>query len=166
MPFSVGGAGILAIETVCLCRCFNGHPPQACGAFLSICHFVSGYPCPIRAADPNEKEGPVGSGPQGFVSVQQASSYTIDFENVPSATAAAQRIRITDQLDPALDARTLRLKEIGFSNYRIVIPENRAFYQTRIQLGEDFGNLLADIVAGMDIASGRVTWTLTAIDPK
>ncbi|MBL8207984.1 MAG: IPT/TIG domain-containing protein, partial [Blastocatellia bacterium] len=103
---------------------------------------------------------------QHFVSYQKPLLYHIDFENVPTATAAAQRIRITDQLDPNLDPRTFRLQEIGFGKYRITVPDNRAFYQGRMQLGEELGNMMADITAGLDIATGQVTWTLTAIDPK
>jgi subtilase family serine protease len=116
--------------------------------------------------DPNDKIGPTGFGPQVFVGLQQSLPYTINFENVSSASAAAQRIRITDQLDPNLDWRTFRLKEIGFGAYHVTVPENRAFYQTRLQLGPDLGNLLADITARVDIATGQVTWTLTAIDPN
>ena len=118
-----------------------------------------------RAADPNEKIGPAGYGPQAFIGSQQFQPYTVDFENVSTATAAAQRIRISDQLDSNVDWRTFRLKEIGFGAYRVAVPENRAFYQTRLQLGADLGNLLADISAGVDISTGQVTWTLTAIDP-
>jgi subtilase family serine protease len=121
---------------------------------------------PTNPRDPNDKEGLVGFGPQAFAGFQQQWPYTINFENVSTATAAAQRIRITDQLDPNLDARTFRLKEIGFGSYRVTIPENRAFYQTRVQLSADHGNLLADVSAGVDIATGQVTWTLTAIDPQ
>ncbi len=121
--------------------------------------------CPLVAYDPNDKVGPGGFGPQAFVAAQQQLHYTINSENVSTATAAAQRIRITDQLDPNLDWRTFRLKEIGFGSYRVTVPENRAFFQQRIQLGAEFNNLLADINAGVDIATGKVTWTLTAIDP-
>lgn len=119
----------------------------------------------VGASDPNDKTGPSGFGPQAFVGKQDSLPYTINFENVPTATAFAQRIRITDPLDPNLDWRTFRLKEIGFGSYRITVPENRAFFQQRIQLGAEFNNLLADINAGVDLATGKVTWTLTAIDP-
>ena len=85
---------------------------------------------------------------------------------MPTATAYAQRIRITDQLDSNLDPRTFRLKEIGFGKYRITVPQNRAFFQQRVQLGEEFNNLLADVSAGVDISTGNVSWTLTAIDPE
>lgn len=117
------------------------------------------------ARDPNDKIGPFGFGPQAFVSAGQPLPYTINFENVPTATAAAQRIRIIDQLDADLDWRTFRLKEIGFNNYRVIVPDNRSFFQTRMQLGPDLGNLLADITASVNIATGEARWTLTAIDP-
>ena len=120
---------------------------------------------PRRAVDPNDKVGLVGYGPQSFVNTAQPLPYTINFENVATATAAAQRVHITDQLDPNLDWRTFRLTEIGFGKYRVPVPDNRSFYRTRIQLGEDLGNLLADISAGLDVRTGQVRWTLTAIDP-
>jgi uncharacterized delta-60 repeat protein len=115
--------------------------------------------------DPNEKLSPDGYGEPKFVSVQKEIPYTINFENLPTATAYAQRIRITDHLDPNLDPRTLRLREIGFKQYRFHVPDNRAFFQQRVQLGPDLGNVLADISAGVDLSTGTVTWTLTAIDP-
>lgn len=121
--------------------------------------------CLDKAIDPNEKLSPDGYGAQRFVPIQQEIPYTINFENISTATAYAQRVRITDQLDPNLDPRTLRLREIGFKQYRFRVPDNRAFFQQRVQLGPDLGNLLADISAGVDLSTGTVTWTLTAIDP-
>lgn len=122
--------------------------------------FVDG----VSPLDPNEKISPRGFGPQHFIS-KNAIPYTINFENIPAATASAQRIRITDQLDTNLDRRTFRLKEIGFGSYSLQVPENRAFFQQRVQLGAEFNNILADISAGVDISTGEVGWTLTAIDP-
>jgi subtilase family serine protease len=118
-----------------------------------------------RPIDPNDKVGPLGFGAQQFVNTQQDLPYRINFENLSTASAYAQRIRITDQLDPNLDPRTLRLREIGFKQYRFQVPNNRAFFQQRVQLGPDLGNVLADISAGVDLSTGTVTWTLTAIDP-
>lgn len=116
--------------------------------------------------DPNEKLGPVGSGPERWVPKDKPLLYRINFENKPEATAPAQKVRIVDQLPPTLDPRTLRLVEMGFKQYRVEVPANRAFYQTRLQLGADLDNLKADISAGLDIANGRVTWNFTAIDPE
>jgi len=132
-------------------------------AFLKPGDFLRA--CLDRPMDPNEKLSPDGYGEPRFLPIQQDVPYTINFENVATATAYAQRIRITDQLDPNLDARTLRLREIGFKQYRIQVTDNRAFFQQRVQLGADLGNLLADISAGVDLSTGTVTWTLTAIDP-
>lgn len=116
--------------------------------------------------DPNEKIGPAGYGVERFVGIGQPLLYRISFENLATAEAPAQRVFITDDLPPTLDPRTVRLKEIVFKQNRIVVPENQAFYQSRIQLGEDLNNLYADISAGLDIVNSRVTWTLTAIDPQ
>lgn len=149
------------------CRCESEDNEElGCGFTRSACFpFVRFKYCPVFPIDPNEKIGPSGFGSQAFVGTQSMMPYTINFENVSTATAHAQRIRITDQLDPNLDWRTLRLGEIGFKQYRFQVPENRAFFQQRVQLGPDLGNLLADISAGVDLSTGTVTWTLTAIDP-
>ncbi|MCV5960696.1 hypothetical protein OFO30_35460, partial [Escherichia coli] len=78
--------------------------------------------------DPNEKLGPEGYGPEHFIGINQPIEYRINFENVATAGAPAQIIKIVDQLPPELDPRTLRLREIGFKQYRIIVPENRSFF--------------------------------------
>ncbi len=119
-----------------------------------------------QSLDPNEKVAPKGYGVENFVGINQSLEYRINFENVSTAEAPAQRVFISDELPPTLDPRTVRLKEIGFKQNNVVIPENQAFYQARIQLGEDLNNLYADISGGLDIANRRITWTITAIDPQ
>ncbi len=116
--------------------------------------------------DPNEKIGPTGYGGEKFVPVGQPLEYRINFENLSSATAPAQLVRITDSLPPPLDLRTVRLKEIGFKQYRYIVPANQSFYQSRVQLGEDLGNIQADILAGVDLVNNRVFWNIQAIDPN
>lgn len=59
----------------------------------------------------------------------------------------------------------MRLVEIGFNQTRLEVPPNQAFYQNRVRLGADSGDLKADVFAGLDIANRRVAWTLSAIDP-
>lgn len=120
----------------------------------------------LGSFDPNEKIGPTGYGGEKWVPVGQPLEYRINFENLSSATAPAQLIRITDSLPPPLDLRTVRLKEIGFKQYRFVMPDNQSFYQSRVQLGEDLGNLQADILAGVDLVNNRVFWNLQAVDPN
>lgn len=151
----------------CKCRCESEDNEElGCGFTRSACFpFVRFKYCPVFPMDPNDKIGPSGFGSQAFIGTQALMPYTINFENVSTATAYAQRVRITDQLDSNLDPRSVRLREIGFKQYRFQVPDNRAFFQQRVQLGPDLGNLLADISAGVDVSTGKVTWTMTAIDP-
>ena len=120
----------------------------------------------VRPIDPNEKVGPGGYGPAGFVGNNQPLSYTIYCENLATASAAAQEVLITDSLDPSLDSRTLRLTEIAFGSTVIVVPFNPSYYQQRFALGPDYGNILADVTAGVDIQTGKVTLVAKAIDPN
>ena len=75
--------------------------------------------------DPNDKIGPSGFGDAGFVSADATLPYTIDFENTPTATAPAQVVTVTDQLDANLDWRTLQLGEITFGGYTLTVPAGR-----------------------------------------
>lgn len=70
----------------------------------------------VRAFDPNDVVGPGGRGAQRYVSRGERLEYTIDFENVTNATAAAQIIRVTLPKDPNLDWSTLELGEIAMGN--------------------------------------------------
>lgn len=115
--------------------------------------------------DPNEKTGPIGSGANHVVGVQETLPYTIYFENVSTAAAPAQRVRILDQLDPNLDERTFRLGSIYFSDQVVDVPANRSFYQARMPITVNGQALFVDIAAGLDIQSRQVFWSLTAIDP-
>jgi subtilase family serine protease len=169
VAFNAAGAGLNAWDSIkegfnCANNCPQLPPPD-CQFAESSTSDEFAKPCVDFPIDPNEKLGPDGYGEQRFVSAGEEIPYTINFENLLAATAYAQRVRITDRLDPSLDPRTVRLREIGFKQYRFQVPENRAFFQQRVQLGPDLGNLMADISAGVDLATGTVTWTLTAIDP-
>ncbi len=134
-------------------ECLNFYPHQLIVKFAG-------------AFDPNEKIGPDGWGPEKFVPVNQPLLYRINFENLSTATAPAQRIAITDTLPATLDPRTVRIREIGFKQYRYVVPDNQAFYQQRVQLDDDVGNLKADITAGLDLVNRRIFWVIQAIDPS
>jgi hypothetical protein len=126
----------------------------------------SGTVSVVQPRDPNDKVGPAGYGEPKFAANGQILPYTINFENVPDATAPASQVRITDQLDPDLDWRSFRLKEIAFGDRVIESPENRSYYQARIDLGAEHNHMLIDIFAGINIETGQVQWTLTTIDPN
>lgn len=114
------------------------------------------------ARDPNEKIGAVDSLGGNFVTQAAPIPYTVHFENVPTAQAAAQQVVITDRLDPALDTRTFRLGEIAFGGRVVSVPPNKAVFATRITL--ESGHLV-DIDAGVDTRTGVAHWNLITLDP-
>lgn len=119
----------------------------------------------IRAIDPNDIIGPEGFGDERWVSIDDTLPYTIRFENVDTATAPAQTVTITHPLDPDLDFRTFRLGSFGFGDFIFEVPENRSFFQQRLDFTEEEG-IFVDVFATIDITTGTASWTLTTIDPE
>lgn len=118
----------------------------------------------VRPRDPNDILGPEGFGEERFVAASQTLGYTIRFENVATATAPAQRVVVTHDLDADLDFRTFRFGSFGFSGELIDVPANTAFLNQRIDMTAELG-FLVDVVATIDAQQGRAIWTLTTIDP-
>lgn len=117
----------------------------------------------MRSVDPNGIEGPSGFGPQGFV--QPAPfSYGIEFENKPSATAPAQVVTVTQQIDPNLDWSTFTLGDIVFGDNVVDVPAGQTSYSTQVDLTATLG-IYVDITANFNTLTGLATWTFTSIDP-
>ncbi len=91
-------------------------------------------------------------------------AYTVYFENLPTATTTTRAVTVTDPFDTDLDIRSFRLGQIVFGRYTVIVPQNRSFYQTRLPLTDQGSNIVADISAGIDVATGAAKWTITAID--
>ncbi len=122
-------------------------------------------PCTRRPADPNDILGPEGFAEARWVPAGQSLSYTIRFENNATlATAPAQQVRITEQLDADFDPRTFRLSDFGFGDLIVSVPANRSFYSTRLDLRTSKG-FYVDVSAGIDITTGQAFWTFQTIDP-
>jgi len=121
----------------------------------SHCEFSRG---PI---DPNEKQGPEGL-EESFVTTRESIPYVVYFENMPDATAAAQEVRVLDQLDDDLDWRKFTLTEFSFGDTVIGVPAGRSFYQTAVDLPS--GSIL-EIDAGIDVLTGQAHWHFNTIDP-
>ena len=115
--------------------------------------------------DPNDILGPQGFGDDHWVKAGTPLGYTIRFENQASATAPAQQVTITQNLDTDLDLRSFRLGDFGWGDIVIDVPDNRAFFSERLDLTADKGFLL-DVLAGIDVTKGQIFWTLTTIDPN
>ncbi|MCX5951905.1 MAG: DUF6531 domain-containing protein, partial [Cyanobacteria bacterium] len=117
----------------------------------------------IRPSDPNDIVGPAGFGDENWTA-PQTLPYTIRFENQASATAPAQTVYITHPLDSDLDLRTFRLGSFGWGSLTVNVPDNRSFYNQRVDITEEHG-FLVDVFAGIDIQKGEAFWILTTIDP-
>ena len=118
----------------------------------------------VAPRDPNDIVGPEGFGDEHFVTAPETLPYTIRFENAEDATAPAQQVTVIQQLDSDLDFRTFRVGDFGFGDFRFTLPENRAFFNQRLDLTEDLGFLL-DVAAGVNVATGEAFWSITTIDP-
>ncbi|MDD3642352.1 MAG: CARDB domain-containing protein [Candidatus Krumholzibacteria bacterium] len=114
------------------------------------------------ARDPNEKVGPTPEGENNFISQLDRISYTVYFENVPDASAAARQVFVTDELDPRLDPRSFRLGEIAWADTVLSIPTNLGYYHGIVELSTGY---LLEISAGVDYLSRVARWTFTTIDP-
>jgi hypothetical protein len=116
--------------------------------------------------DPNSKTCPAGFGSQDFIAPSQTFPYRIDFENDPTATAPAQRVDITDQLDPSLDASTFELTEVGFGNNVIIIPAGNQHFQTTLPMTYNGKMFNVQIELGLDAGTGQVYAHFLSIDPN
>ncbi|MBX9652516.1 carboxypeptidase regulatory-like domain-containing protein, partial [bacterium] len=114
--------------------------------------------------DPNEITGPVGYGDPRFVSATDALNYTINFENLKTASVPVQTLTITTQLDSDLDYRTVRFGSFGFRGLTFELPVSQPFISQRVDLTDTLG-FFVDVIATVNVTTGLATWTLTAIDP-
>jgi subtilase family serine protease len=119
----------------------------------------------IFAIDPNDIIGPAGFGEEKWITASSTLPYTIRFENQASATAPAQQVVITQQLDPDLDFRTYRVGDFGWGDLFFDVPDNRAFYNDRLDLTATKGYYV-DVTAGINVTTGEAFWTITTIDPE
>ena len=118
-----------------------------------------------RAFDPNDMIGPKGSGPENRVEATEELPYTIRFENLPTATASAQVVRITQSLDEYLDPAAFAFGEYGWGSRRFQAPAGVTSFRERHDLRAELG-LYVDVEAVYDPDTATLAWTFTAIDPR
>lgn len=120
----------------------------------------------ISSFDPNTKLGPIGLGQGKFVNGHSPFRYSIFFENSDTATASAQEVVITDQLDiNTIDVNTLSLGQIAFGEYIVTPPFGTKNFSTIVDLRPD-NDLLVSVNANLDPVTGVLSWVFTSIDPE
>jgi uncharacterized membrane protein len=83
----------------------------------------SGVQLGVASVDPNDLAGPQGVGPQHYIAATTTVDYQIKFENLPSATASAQRVTIEDSLPPEIDASTTRIVGVEVGGTPVTLAE-------------------------------------------
>ncbi|MCC6476838.1 hypothetical protein IT157_07245, partial [bacterium] len=117
------------------------------------------------SCDPNDIVGPEGYGDERWIGKSELMPYTIHFENDDSlATAHANTVHITQQLDSDLNPNSFRLGSFGFGSMTFTVPENRAFYSTRLDVRDSLG-IYVDVVAGIVVQTNEVFWHFESVDP-
>jgi len=115
--------------------------------------------------DPNAKYGPSGQATSRFVHTGQPFQYMITYENDSAATAAAQRVIITDTLDKSVFDLT-SFKPIGFG-----FGDTTYFYKNTdgntvdIDLRPD-KDIIVRVRYDLSQDAGILTWTFLTIDPN
>ena len=77
----------------------------------------------VLSGDPNDKAGPPGFGKKHHIAPDAPLTYDVQFENVPTASAPAHEVTVTDQLDPGkVDLSTLSLGTVYFGDKSATPP--------------------------------------------
>jgi len=119
----------------------------------------------ISSFDPNSKSGSTGVGDERYLSLSHPSTYLVSFENLETATAPAQEVVITDQLDTVnMDLSTLSLGPISFGNHQVIPPPGASAFATDVDLRPE-KNLIVRITANLNPNTGLLTWRFASIDP-
>ncbi|MCK5195620.1 MAG: thrombospondin type 3 repeat-containing protein, partial [Desulfobulbaceae bacterium] len=118
------------------------------------------------SVDPNALTGPAGYGENHYVPADTLIAYRIDFENDSTASAPAQQVDITNQLEEGLDWTSFRLTEIGFGDQFIPVPPGNQQFQTTLPMTYNDVIFEVWINAGIDVNTGKVYAHFYSIDPE
>jgi hypothetical protein len=128
-----------------------------CGNGVGFCFGI-----PI---DPNDKTGAPGVGQGRFLTGAAPLLYQIHFENLATATAAAQQVVVSDQLNPqTMDFSAFSLGPIWLGATTVVPPTGLSRFSRNVDL-RPAQNLIVRIDASLNQGTGMLTWRFLSIDP-
>lgn len=147
------------------------HPPDPEALSSLVCSlddFVACTSCAVwpvtNADDPNEKEGPSGTGDDELIPIQQDVCYRIHFENMASASAPAAVVTVRDPLESNLDPTSFRLGDICFGDVIVEVGDESFSLQESVDLSDSLG-VTVSVLAGLDARTNEAFWILRSIDP-
>ncbi len=121
----------------------------------------------VQSIDPNDLLAPAGFGAQGWLLTTDLLPYTIQFENDPQfATAPAQEVVITNQLDADMDLSTFELGTMGWGSVVVPVPAGLRSFATSVDTtNQDGSPLRVNIQATLNPGTGLFTIRFTSVDP-
>jgi WD40 repeat protein len=125
----------------------------------------------ITSGDPNDITGAMGFDSAQWVAGSQPLPDTVYFGNVPTATAPAAEVIVTDHLDATkLDMTTVNLQSITFANQTVTPTQDVSLPVGMRQFNADVDlrpakNLIVRINANVDMLTGDLMWHFTSLDP-
>jgi DUF971 family protein len=118
----------------------------------------------VNSFDPNAIIGPAGVGANQYVLKQDRQNFTITFENMSTATAAAQIVSIYDTLDAGkFDLGSFEFTNFTIANRTFNVPKGRQEFVLDDSLSP---TMRVRINGRLNQSSGIVSWQYTAIDPS
>lgn len=116
--------------------------------------------------DPNAIYGPTGFKAARYVNTHDRQPFLITFENVDTAKADAQIVRILDTIDRTkFDLATFEFGTVSIGNYQFKVPKGRKQFMMERSLAPG-RRMKARINAALDTTTGVVFWQFTSIDPS
>jgi ElaB/YqjD/DUF883 family membrane-anchored ribosome-binding protein len=119
----------------------------------------------IRSFDPNAIYGNPGVGQPRYVRRDEPLNYLITFENVDTAEAAAQIVRVETRLDPAVfDLSATVIGDVFIAERMYTLEGDRSEYFADLDL-RPAQDLIVRVNAKLDTVSGDFVWQFTSLDP-
>ena len=119
----------------------------------------------VSSLDPNDLVGPAGIGVSRALARHAYLPYTVYFENVATATAPAQEVRVIDTLDPArFDLSTFAFLTVGFGDTVVAAPPGAASFSRDIDLRPGRA-VIVRFEGSLDAQSGVLTCRFRSLDP-
>lgn len=118
----------------------------------------------VTSLDPNAIYGPEGVLNPRFRKDSEVMHYMVTCENVDTATAPAQVVRIVDTLDPAkFDLSTFEFGNVYIGQKSVRLLSGRDEFYGELSLAPQIP-LKARVIAKLDTATGVITWDMVGID--
>ena len=146
---------------------FPPQPQPQPPANIPVDESASLQTCGVGSLDPNSKTGPIGLGSAQYLAGNVGVPYLVSFQNVPTATAPAQAVTVTDTLNTNLDLTTLTLGPISFLN-QVVTPPAIPLLVSPLSTTVDLrpaNNLLVKVTANLNTSMSVLKWTFQSLDP-